>query len=170
MFKIFNRPEATVNSLEELTAMKQFFDGKKHHLVFDNAEVFYSFYKELFEKCAVNNFFENMLLEGDKKINVKNIPVDDVNDENRDELIKEHDIKIDENYPTINFDMTANVMEDGKWDVTFKVDKELQNHWDPKMDVLPEPGENDIPVEADPFDDGGDDEIDEADIEDDPEI
>ena len=90
MFKIFNRPEATVSTFEELVALKQFFDGKKHNLVFENTEIFYAFYKELFEKCKVNNFFENLIFDNNRKINVKNVPVDDVSDENK--LVTEADL------------------------------------------------------------------------------
>lgn len=168
MFKIFNRPEATVSTFEELVALKQFFDGKKHNLVFENTEIFYAFYKELFEKCKVNNFFENLIFDNNRKINVKNVPVDDVSDENREELIKEHNVPVDAEYPTINFHMTSSAEEDGKFNVTIKVDKELQNYWDPKED-LPEPNENDIAMESDPFD-GDDADIDETDVDDDPEI
>lgn len=168
MFKIFNRPEATVSTFEELVALKQFFDGKKHNLVFENTEIFYAFYKELFEKCKVNNFFENLIFDNNRKINVKNVPVDDVSDENREELIKEHNVPVDEEYPTINFHMTSSAEEDGKFNVTIKVDKELQNYWDPKED-LPEPNENDIAMESDHFD-GDDADIDETDVDDDPEI
>ena len=168
MFKIFNRPEATVSTFEELVALKQFFDGKKHNLVFENTEIFYAFYKELFEKCKVNNFFENMVFDNDRKINVKNVPVGDVSDENREELIKEHNVPVDEEYPTINFDMTSKA-EDGKWDVTIKVDKELQNYWDPKVETLPDLGDDEPSVDeaAATIDD---DDIDETDVDDDPEI
>ena len=57
MFKMFNRPEVTINTIEEVKALKPFFDGKKHRVVFCDAAIYYSFYKELFEKCRVNNFF-----------------------------------------------------------------------------------------------------------------
>ena len=34
--------------------------------------------------------------------------------------------------------MTAHCMKDNKWDVTFKVDSELQKYWDPKPESIPE--------------------------------
>ena len=119
MFKMFNRPEVTINTIEEVKALKPFFDGKKHRVVFCDAAIYYSFYKELFEKCGVNNFFANQVSNNGDFIKVNNVP-------------------IDENIPTISFEMTAHCMKDGKWDVTFKVDSEIQKYWDPKPESIPE--------------------------------
>lgn len=138
MFKMFNRPEVTINTIEEVKALKPFFDGKKHRVVFCDVAIYYSFYKELFEKCGVNNFFANQVSNNGDFIKVNNVPVSEVSDENKDELIEKHNIPIDENIPSINFEMTAHCMKDNKWDVTFKVDSELQKYWDPKPESIPE--------------------------------
>ena len=37
MFKMFNRPEVTINTIEEVKALKPFFDGKKHRVIITNA-------------------------------------------------------------------------------------------------------------------------------------
>ena len=132
MFKMFNRPEVTINTIEEVKALKPFFDGKKHRVVFCDAAIYYSFYKELFEKCRVNNFFANQVSNNGDFIKVNNVPVSEVSDENKDELIEKYNIPIDENIPFIDFEMTAHCMKDGKWDVTFKVDS------DPKPESIPE--------------------------------
>ena len=138
MLKMFNLPEVTINTIEEVKALKPFFDGKKHRVVFCDAAIYYSFYKELFEKCGVNNFFANQVSNNGDFIKVNNVPVSEVSDENKDELIEKHNIPIDENIPTISFEMTAHCMKDGKWDVTFKVDSEIQKYWDPKPESIPE--------------------------------
>lgn len=138
MFKMLNRPEVTINTIEEVKALKPFFDGKKHRVVFCDAAIYYSFYKELFEKCRVNNFFANQVSNNGDFIKVNNVPVSEVSDENKDELIEKHNIPIDENIPFIDFEMTAHCMKDGKWDVTFKVDSEIQKYWDPKPESIPE--------------------------------
>lgn len=143
--KLFNRPEATISTIEEVKALKPFFDGKKHHVVFTDTTIFYSFYKELFEKCAVNNFFVNQVTDNGERIEVNNVPVSEVDDDNKDELIEKHNIPIDDNVPAINFDMTSHVMKDGKWNVTFKVDSEAQKYWDPKADVLLDPEDDEEP-------------------------
>ena len=155
MFKMFNRPEATISTIEEVKALKSFFDGKKHHVVFTDITIFYSFYKELFEKCAVNNFFVHQVTDNGEQIEVNNVPVSEVDDDNKDELIEKHNVPIDANVPAINFDMTSQAMKDGTLNVTFKVDSEAQKYWDPKADVLQDSEDTDIPMEADPFD--GDD-------------
>ncbi len=155
--KLFNRPEATVNTVEEITALKPFFDGKKHHLVFSSSELYMTFCQELFKECGINAFFKNDIAPDGSAAKSENVDVNEVDEDVRDELIEKTGTIIDRDRPMINFKMDANHAKDGSdaWDVNFKVDKELQNYWDPNVEVLPEPGETDTPVEADPFD--GDD-------------
>lgn len=153
MFKMFNRPEATISTIEEVKALKPFFDGKKHRVVFSDTAIYYSFYKELFEKCSVNNFFTNLVTNNGECIKVNNVPVSEVSDENKDELIEKHNIPIDSNTPPINFEMESRSVKGDKWAVTFKVDSELQKYWDPKPESIPEYWASQSESISDPDDD-----------------
>ena len=156
---LFNRPEATISSMEELPALKQFFDGKQHVIKFVNMDACDTFAITLFKQCGINALFDNSKTVENHLVS-ENVPVDEIDEDSRDEIVEKNQVKLDRNYPFINMKLDIRNEKDGSAKATFTVDKELQKYWDPKVDILPEPGENDIPMEADPFDgDDSDEEV-----------
>lgn len=159
--KLFNRPEAIISSMEELPALKQFFDGKQHVIKFVDMDVCDTFVITLFKQCGINALFDNSKTQENHLVS-ENVSVDEIDDDARDEIIEKNQVKLDRNYPFINMKLDVKNEKDGGAKATFTVDALLQKYWDPKTDVLPDLKDTDIPMEADPFD--GDDVIDDGDI------
>lgn len=160
--KLFNRPEATISSMDELPALKQFFDGKQHVVKFTNMDVCDTFAITLFKQCGINALFDNSKTVENHLVS-ENVSVDEIDEDSRDEIVEKNQVKLDRNYPFINMKLDIRNEKDGSAKATFTVDKALQNYWDPKVEILPDSDDDEEPSVDDIAATIDDDDIDEED-------
>lgn len=165
MFKLFNRPEVTVKSVNEVIALKQFFDGKKHFIDFADEAAYNLFMSELIKQSGFNNLFSNKV-EGDA-ISASTVSVEDLpEDIDKDEIIEKEHVIVDDSRPSISMSVKAKIDKDGIFHVEVEADKELQNYWNPDAYGMDDPDDeldgDDIAVE--------DTVVDESDVDEDSEI
>lgn len=165
--KLFNRPEATVSSMEELPALKQFFDGKQHVVKFTNMDVCDTFAITLFKQCGINALFDNSKTQENHLVS-ENVSVNEIDEDSRDEIVEKNQVKLDRNYPFINMKLDIRNEKDGSGaKATFTVDELLQKYWDPKVEILSDPDDDYEPsvdevaatIDDDDIDDEGNAEV-----------